>query len=70
MSNFLLGLWQQGGLQGATPKDAFAVRCGLGATMTGQDILEGNMIVDVMMAMVRPAEFIVLRFKQKMEGAA
>ena len=70
VSNFLLGLWQQGGLQGATPKDAFAVKCGLGATMTAQDILEGNMMVDVMMAMVRPAEFIVLRIQQKMQGVA
>ena len=70
VSNFLLGLWQQGCLQGATPKDAFAVRCGFGATMTGQDILEGNMMVDVMMAVVRPAEFIVLRIQQKMQGVA
>jgi len=67
VTNFLFGLWQPGGLQGATPKDAFAVKCGLGSTMTAQDILEGNMMVDVMMAMVRPAEFIVLRIQQKME---
>jgi phage tail sheath protein FI len=40
---------------------------GLGETMTAQDILEGRMIVEVGMAVVRPAEFIVLRFAHKMQ---
>ena len=70
VSSFLTKLWQQGGLMGDRPNDAFAVQCGLGSTMTAADILDGTMIVHVMLAMVRPAEFIVLTFKQKMEGVA
>jgi uncharacterized protein len=35
--------------------------------MTAQDILEGRMIIEVGMAVVRPAEFIILRFAHKMQ---
>lgn len=65
---FLRGLWSQGGLMGATPEEAFSVQCGLGSTMTAQDVLEGRMIVQIKLQMVRPAEFIVLTFKQQMQG--
>ena len=34
--------------------------------MSAQDVLDGYMIVEVYLAIVRPAEFIVLRFMQKM----
>jgi len=54
-------------LAGAKPEDAFYVKVGLGATMTAQDILEGRMIVEIGLAVVRPAEFIVLRFSHKMQ---
>jgi hypothetical protein len=37
--------------------------------MTAQDILDGYMIVQVTLQMIRPAEFIELTFKQKMQGA-
>jgi len=70
VSNFLQGLWSQGGLMGATASEAFTVECGLGSTMTGQDVLEGYMIVQVTLQMIRPAEFIELTFKQKMEGVS
>lgn len=69
-SAFLQGVWQQGGLMGATASEAFTVECGLGSTMTPQDVLDGYMIVQVTLQMIRPAEFIVLTFKQKMEGVA
>lgn len=69
VSGFLQDLWSRGGLMGATAADAFGVQCGLGSTMTGQDILEGKMIVQVTLQMIRPAEFIELTFVQKMEGA-
>ena len=68
ISNFLQGAWSQGGLMGATASEAYSVECGLGSTMTAQDILEGYMIVQVTLQMIRPAEFIELTFKQKMEG--
>jgi hypothetical protein len=68
IESFLHGLWSAGGLMGATPAEAYGVRCGLGSTMTPDDILNGNMIVHVVLQMVRPAEFIELVFKQQMLG--
>jgi uncharacterized protein len=70
VSSFLQTLWSQGGLMGATASEAFSVECGLGSTMTGKDVLEGYMIVQVTLQMIRPAEFIELTFKQKMEGVS
>lgn len=66
IENFLILQWRSGALQGAKPEDAFFVRVGLGETMTETDILEGRMIVEIGMAVVRPAEFIILRFSHKM----
>jgi phage tail sheath protein FI len=66
IENFLTNLWRQGALQGAKPEHAFYVSVGLGKTMTPIDILEGRMIVEIGMAVVRPAEFIILRFSHKM----
>ncbi|WP_281239878.1 phage tail sheath family protein [Flavobacterium praedii] len=66
LSNFLTQVWKQGGLQGASASDAFLVECGLGTTMTGEDILNGFMTVTIKVAVVHPAEFIVLTFQQQM----
>jgi uncharacterized protein len=66
VENFLTTLWRQGALQGAKPEHAFYVAVGLGKTMTALDILEGRMIIEIGMAVVRPAEFIILRFSHKM----
>lgn len=66
IENFLNTLWRQGALQGVKPEHAFYVAVGLGKTMTPLDILEGRMIVEIGMAAVRPAEFIILRFSHKM----
>jgi len=68
ISNFLTQLWLSGGLMGDKASDAFTVSCGLGSSMTGEDILNGYMIVNVMVQMVHPAEFIELTFKQAMQG--
>jgi phage tail sheath protein FI len=67
IENFLTVQWRQGALAGAVTQQAFFVKVGLGETMTAQDILEGRMIVEVGMAVVRPAEFIILRFAHKMQ---
>jgi phage tail sheath protein FI len=67
IENYLTQKWREGALAGATAKDAFFVRCGLGITMTAQDILEGRMIVEIGMAAVRPAEFIILKFSHKLQ---
>lgn len=69
IENFLVLQWRDGALAGAKPEDAFYVRVGLGTTMTAQDIFEGRMIIEIGMAVVRPAEFIVLRFSHKMQEA-
>ena len=66
ITNFLTVQWRNGALQGATPEDAFFVRVGLPETMTALDILEGRMNVEVGMAVVRPAEFIILKFTHKL----
>jgi len=66
IENFLTTQWRQGALQGIKPEHAFYVAVGLGKTMTPLDILEGRMIVEIGMAAVRPAEFIILRFSHKM----
>ncbi|HZL09940.1 MAG TPA: phage tail sheath C-terminal domain-containing protein [Prolixibacteraceae bacterium] len=66
LENFLTTLWRQGALHGAKPEHAFYVAVGLGKTMTALDILEGRLIVEIGMAVVRPAEFIILRFSHKL----
>ncbi|MBK9017207.1 MAG: phage tail sheath subtilisin-like domain-containing protein [Saprospiraceae bacterium] len=66
IENFLNTLWRVGALQGVKPEHAFYVAVGLGKTMTPLDILEGRMIVEIGMAVVRPAEFIILRFSHKL----
>jgi phage tail sheath protein FI len=35
--------------------------------MTAQDILEGRLNVEIGMAMIRPAEFIILKFSHKIQ---
>jgi len=69
IDNFLTQQWRSGALAGPTPEKAFYVNIGLGETMTAQDILEGNMIIEIGMAVVRPAEFIILKFSHKMQEA-
>lgn len=67
LRNYLSNLHRDGALTGATDEQAFYVRVGLGTTMTPEDILNGEMIVEIGLAVVRPAEFIVLKFFHKMQ---
>lgn len=69
IENFLLLQWGQGALAGSKPAQAFYVKVGLGETMSALDILEGRMNVEIGMAAVRPAEFIILKFSHKMQEA-
>ncbi|WP_417493968.1 phage tail sheath family protein [Maricaulis sp.] len=59
VTDFLTGLWREGALSGATPREGFWVRCGLGQTMTATDIQTNTVRVQVGLAVLRPAEFIV-----------
>ncbi|MGE8536173.1 phage tail sheath subtilisin-like domain-containing protein [Chryseobacterium sp. D764] len=69
IENFLDQQWRDGALAGSKPEEAFYVSVGLHKTMSAQDILEGRMIIEIGMAAVRPAEFIVLRFSHKLQEA-
>lgn len=66
VANYMHGLWRRGALAGSRPSEAYFVKVGLGETMTQQDINEGRMSVEIGLALIRPAEFIILRFAQKM----
>lgn len=67
VTNFLLNQWQSGILAGQSPDDAFSVSIGLGSTMTPNDILDGILKLTVKVAIVRPAEFIVITFEQQQQ---
>lgn len=67
ISNFLTDKWKEGALVGASPSEAFQVNVGLGSTMTANDILDGYMNITVLVAISRPAEFIVITFQQQMQ---
>ena len=66
---YLEGLWRQGALAGPSPAAAFFVNVGLGVTMNNDDILNGRMNIEIGIAAVRPAEFIILKFSHKMQEA-
>jgi phage tail sheath protein FI len=66
IQNYLTQQWKSGALMGASTKEAFFVHIGLGETMTELDLWEGRMIIVIGLAVVRPAEFIILRFMHKM----
>ncbi len=66
IDNYLTNLWRAGALQGAKTEHAFYIAVGLNETMTSNDILDGILIVEIGLAVVRPAEFIVLRFSHKL----
>ena len=69
IESFLENLWRQGALFGESTDQAFFVNVGLGQTMTEDDINNGIMNVEIGLAAVRPAEFIVLTFSHKsLEG--
>ena len=63
ISDFLTGVWQSGALVGATPDEAFFVRCD-NTTMTQDDIDNGRLICLIGMAPAKPAEFVIFRFSQ------
>jgi len=60
VTDFLQRLWRDGALAGARLDQAAFVRCDR-TTMTQADLDEGRLIVEIGVAPVRPAEFIVIR---------
>lgn len=66
INNFLTTLWRNGAMAGSKSDDAFYVKVGLGETMTTNDIRNNKMIIEIGMAVVRPAEFVIFRIIQNM----
>jgi phage tail sheath protein FI len=60
ISDFLTVVWRNGALEGTKPEEAFFVRCDR-TTMTQADIDNGRLIVQVGVAPVKPAEFVIVR---------
>lgn len=63
IESFLFPLWTDGMLAGQTPQQAYFVRCGRD-TMTASDLAAGLLRVQVGLAAVRPAEFVVVQVTQ------
>lgn len=63
VSNFLERLWREGALVGATPEQAFYVKCD--AELNRPETMRlGQLIVEVGVSPVRPAEFVIFRISQ------
>jgi phage tail sheath protein FI len=68
-SNFLLRTWREGALFGATPEQAFFVKCD--AETNPPEVVEaGQVICEIGISPVKPAEFVVFRLSQFTAGAA
>lgn len=66
---FLRAQWREGALVGAKEDEAFSVSVGRD-TMTETDILSGRLVVEIGIAPVRPAEFVIFRIFQKTKEAS
>lgn len=64
---FLTTLWQQGGLFGATPHEAFFVTCDTSNNPPETRML-GQLYIDIGLAAVYPAEFVITRITLKTAG--
>jgi len=69
ITSFLRGLWMQGALVGATPEQAFYVLCDA-SNNPASSVDEGKLIVEIGIAPVKPAEFVIFRIAQFSGGAA
>ena len=64
VEDFLLNEFASGHLLGATPEEAFFVRCDR-STMTQNDLDNGRLVCLIGVAPLRPAEFVIFRIGQK-----
>ncbi len=63
VSNFLERIWREGALFGATPEQAFYVKCDAEIN-TPDTMILGRLYVEVGVCPVRPAEFVIFRVSQ------
>jgi Bacteriophage tail sheath protein len=68
ITNFLIGVWRSGALEGTKQDEAFFVKCDR-TTMTQDDIDNGRLICIIGIAPVKPAEFVIFRIQQKTRDA-
>jgi phage tail sheath protein FI len=68
ITDFLTRVWRDGALFGATPEEAFFVKCDE-STMTQDDIDNGRLICIIGVAPVKPAEFVIFRIAQWRGGS-
>ena len=64
IGDFLFNEWKEDHLAGATPEEAYFVRCDR-TTMTQNDLDNGRMICLIGVAPLKPAEFVIFRIGQK-----
>jgi phage tail sheath protein FI len=69
LNAFLRGLWSAGALFGASADQAFYVKCDA-ETNPPESIDEGKLVVEVGIAPVKPAEFVVFRISQQKQTAS
>ncbi|HET9058298.1 MAG TPA: phage tail sheath subtilisin-like domain-containing protein [Acidimicrobiales bacterium] len=69
LTGFLSGLWRDGALFGSSPDQAFYVKCDA-ETNPPQSIDEGKLVVEVGIAPVKPAEFVIFRISQQKQSAS
>lgn len=70
VSNFMQTLFHAGALQGSTAQQAFFVQCGLGSSMTAQDIEQQQLVILLGFAAIKPQEFIVIRLRLPLSPTA
>jgi len=69
IGNFLTRTWREGALFGATPEQAFFVKCD--SETNPPDVIEaGQVICEIGISPVKPAEFVIFRISQYTAGAA
>lgn len=69
LNAFLIRVWRDGALFGATPAEAFYVKCDA-ETNPPEVVDAGQLVVEVGIAPVKPAEFVVFRIAQFSGGAS
>jgi uncharacterized protein len=69
LTGFLTGLWREGALFGTSADQAFYVKCDA-ETNPPQSIDEGKLVVEVGIAPVKPAEFVIFRISQQKQTAS
>jgi Bacteriophage tail sheath protein len=67
VSNFLTNLWRGGALFGTSPEQAFFVKCD--AETNPPEVIEaGQVVCEVGISPVKPAEFVIFRLSQYIDG--